>query len=301
METNYYRNFLAIVEAGNMTTAAELLHITQPTLSKQLQLLEKKYEANLLITKRGSRSVLLTDAGKALYKRAKEICALEDLVKEEVISTTNTVRGPLRFSISQGRSDRFIKRALSQFHKKYPEVTFELYEGIVTTQQEQLISGLSDLGVCSTELTQPEKFDILYTHEEKLALIASSKFKHFPLSGQITVDDLKGIPLAISGDCAIMLRQKLNNLTDELNIISISTTECSALAWVETGEVAAITPLEMGEVISPDYQVAYLSKEFDIRNSIITPTNRPLSYAADMFLDFYKTLNITGMATLDIK
>lgn len=290
METNYYRNFLAIVEAGNMTTAAQFLHITQPTLSKQLQLLEKEFNTSLLMTKRGSRSIYLTDAGKALYRRAKQICSLEDLIGDEIASVTKDVRGPLRFSISNGRSARLIKKILVGFHEKYPLVRFELYEGIINTQEEQLLNGMTDIGICNTTLTQPDKFEILFSREERLALIASNEFDSFPQSPEINLSDLAHIPLAVSGGVAGMLTQRLGNLDDALELVSVSTTRSSALVWVNTGKVAALIPIEPGEIVSPDLKVTYLSDDFAIRKSVILPKDRPIPHVAKVFLAYYASL-----------
>ena len=64
MEIDNYRNFLAIVEAGSMTSASEFVHIAQPALSKQLKSLEGYFGTKLIITTRGSKHLILTDAGK---------------------------------------------------------------------------------------------------------------------------------------------------------------------------------------------------------------------------------------------
>ena len=74
MEIDNYRNFLAIVEAGSMTSASEFVHIAQPALSKQLKSLEGYFGTKLIITTRGSKHLILTDAGKILYHKAKYIC-----------------------------------------------------------------------------------------------------------------------------------------------------------------------------------------------------------------------------------
>ena len=71
MELDNYRNFLAIIEAGSFTGAADYVHIAQPALSKQLRALENYFGTKLIITTRGSRQILLTEAGRVLYQKAK--------------------------------------------------------------------------------------------------------------------------------------------------------------------------------------------------------------------------------------
>lgn len=75
MELDNYRNFLAIIEAGSFTGAADYVHIAQPALSKQLRALENYFGTKLIITTRGSRQILLTEAGRVLYQK-QNICAL---------------------------------------------------------------------------------------------------------------------------------------------------------------------------------------------------------------------------------
>lgn len=75
MELDNYRNFLAIIEAGSFTGAADYVHIAQPALSKQLRALENYFGTKLIITTRGSRQILLTEAGRVLYQK-QSTCVL---------------------------------------------------------------------------------------------------------------------------------------------------------------------------------------------------------------------------------
>ena len=93
MELDNYRNFLAIIEAGSFTGAADYVHIAQPALSKQLRALENYFGTKLIITTRGSRQILLTEAGRVLYQKAKYMCALEDLAKSEIENIYHIERG----------------------------------------------------------------------------------------------------------------------------------------------------------------------------------------------------------------
>ncbi len=294
MDTQYYRNFLALVEAGNMTQAAEFLHITQPTLSKQLRLLEKMYGAKLVVAERGRRVMYLTEAGEVLYRRAKHICGLEDLARQEVMVALDEVSGPLRFSISPGRTERFIQRVLSGFNRKYPRVTFELYEGIVSRQQEELLSGVTDLGVCSAELTQPERFEVLFTRQEELMLIGNKELFEIPASGELTLEDIADVPIAISGGCAQMLAYEQGDLHDLLHVVCVSTTKHAALAWARTGAAAALIPAEPDECLLDGMQSCRIAYNYVMHKSIIRALERPLTHVAKVFLEYYSTISPTS-------
>lgn len=287
VDLEYYRNFLTVVDAGNMTAAAESLHITQPTLSKQLRILEDWYGAKLLVTDRGRRTMYLTDAGKVLYRRARHLCAIEDLTREEVMESLQAVRGTLRLSISHGRSSPLIQRVLVRFRRRYPEVRYEFHEGIITTLQEQILTGVTELGICGMELTEPERFEILYPQPERLLLFGRESCPRFPQSESIKVEELAGIPLALSGSCKAILEQEANELVRRFDIVSVSSTKATALAWALTGDVAALVPGIMDEPIWAGLRICRVQHDFPMGKSVVRAADRPLSTVARAFLRFY--------------
>lgn len=289
MDTEYYRNFMAMVDAGNMTSAAEYLHVTQPTLSKQLQLLEKRFETKLVVVARGRRRLHLTEAGEIFYQRAKEICALEDLAGDEMATATREVRGTLHFSISPGRSPRFIHRVLAGFHKEYPNVRFELKEGSTSVQQEDLLAGETDLGVCHTTLPQSEQFEFLFTCAETLTLVgAEDLLRQVPMQGA-RFSDLRGMAIATSGSGAAILRQEIGDPQTLFQLVAVCTTKASALAWARTENVAALIPAEEEEEFWPGLDSRKLSG-VTLKKAIVRPRNRPLSHTAQVFLHYYESV-----------
>lgn len=78
MDMEYYRNFIAIVEAGSLSAASKRVHVAQPALSNQLKLLQKKFGTQLVNIRRGVHNIELTNAGCILYNKAKYLCSLED-------------------------------------------------------------------------------------------------------------------------------------------------------------------------------------------------------------------------------
>lgn len=190
MEIDNYRNFLAIVEAGSMTSASEFVHIAQPALSKQLKSLEGYFGTKLIITTRGSKHLILTDAGKILYHKAKYICSLEDMARIEIDDISDGNRGTLRISAANSRSSIFIKTCLEPFHDLFPNVVYEIYEGSVNEQSQQLLSGITELGILSVPLIHQNDFES-YSKERKIYAPFSRKIpnssptsatrKRFPL------------------------------------------------------------------------------------------------------------------------
>ena len=106
MDTSYYHNFITLVQTGNMTQAAEILHITQPALSKQLKYLEAEFGAQLINIKRGQRgsNLQLTDAGKIFYEKAQQLCSIEESTYNAVQQLNSRIEGTLRLHLVQRQS-----------------------------------------------------------------------------------------------------------------------------------------------------------------------------------------------------
>ena len=96
MDMEYYRNFIAIVEAGSLSAASKRVHVAQPALSNQLKLLQKKFGTQLVNIRRGVHNIELTNAGCILYNKAKYLCSLEDDTQREISDCVNGYTGTLR-------------------------------------------------------------------------------------------------------------------------------------------------------------------------------------------------------------
>ena len=128
MDIEYYRNFIAIVEAGSISAAAKQIAIAQPALSNQLKVLQKRFGTQLLHVRRGGHSIELTDAGCILYNKAKYICSAENSALKEIVDCQAGFSGTLRISLSPSMSINFIKNFLSDFYREFPHINYELYE-----------------------------------------------------------------------------------------------------------------------------------------------------------------------------
>ena len=117
MDTSYYHNFITLVQTGNMTQAAEILHITQPALSKQLKYLEAEFGAQLINIKRGQRgsNLQLTDAGKIFYEKAQQLCSIEESTYNAVQQLNSRIEGTLRIATSASRSTPIVQQYLPAF------------------------------------------------------------------------------------------------------------------------------------------------------------------------------------------
>lgn len=145
MEIRVLRYFLAVAREENITAAAEKLHLTQPTLSKQLMELEAELGKQLLI--RGKRKITLTEDGVFLQKRAQEIIDLADKTKADFLSEDNTISGNIYIGGGETNGMSVIIKAIRKMRDLYPNIRFHLYSGDEEIIAERLEKGLLDFGL----------------------------------------------------------------------------------------------------------------------------------------------------------
>ena len=259
MDTSYYHNFITLVQTGNMTQAAEILHITQPALSKQLKYLEAEFGAQLINIKRGQRgsNLQLTDAGKIFYEKAQQLCSIEESTYNAVQQLNSRIEGTLRIATSASRSTPIVQQYLPAFSMKYPSVHFEIYEGLMTNVVNQLINGSAELGIANIQMVDTDKFDILLTQEEHLyAIFRRDVFWTDREHDTITWEDIK--------KCAI--------------------------EWASSGRTVSLVPMDAKELINHRKMVRIKLPEFsgDFKKAFITLKGHALSPVAQQFIDFYK-------------
>lgn len=149
MEIRVLKYFLAVAREQNISNAAEVLHITQPTLSRQLKDLEDEIGTTLFI--RGKRKITLTEDGILFRKRAEEIIDLVDKTESEFSNLSNTVSGEIFIGGGETLGMTFIANILNELHQNYPYIRYNIFSGNGDDVCEKLDNGLLDFGI----LTEP--------------------------------------------------------------------------------------------------------------------------------------------------
>lgn len=293
MDTSYYYNFIILVQTGNMTQAADILHITQPALSKQLKYLEAEFGTPLLLIKRGQRgsNFQLTEAGRIFYEKAQQLCAIEKSTYSAVKRLGSHIDGTLKIASSASRSTALIQQQLHYFSRKYPSVRYEIYEGLMSDVTSSLLSGSADLGFCNEQLVDTSKFDILFSQEEELyALFRRDIFWDDEEKEHLSWKDIAKYPLSLSGGSVRMLMQSKEFNFSELNVVSITTTKSSAIEWSQTGRTIAIIPMDVSERVSHPKMTRIKLPNINATfyKSFISVKGQPLSMVSQQFLEFYK-------------
>ena len=193
MDIRSLRYFLAVAREENMTRAAEMLHVTQPTLSKTLKSLEEELGKKLFI--RRSFSIRLTDEGMLLRDRAEDLVAMADKIEHEFMSLDDITGGELYFGLAESYQIRYLAREISRFKSAYPGLNYHITSGDTEQVTEKLDKGLLDFAVICSEIPDARKYNyITFPHTDKWGAVMADSH---PLAKKkaITVDDLIGVPL----------------------------------------------------------------------------------------------------------
>ena len=147
MELRVLNYFLAIAREENFTKAAQQLHITQPTLSRQIAQLEEELGVDLFV--RSNHNIILTEDGMILKRRAQEILSLADKTKRDFLYKDENLEGVISIGSGEFLSTRCLTDCIAQFRKKYPLVRYEFYSGNAGNIRDQIERGLLDVGLMS--------------------------------------------------------------------------------------------------------------------------------------------------------
>ncbi len=196
MEIRTLRYFLAVAREENMTRAAEYLHVTQPTLSKQIQSLEDELGKKLFV--RHSFSISLTEEGILLRKRAEDLINMADKIIDEFVALDDIKGGDIYFGLAETYQIRFLARSINNFKKLYPELRYHITSGDTEQVTERLDKGLLDFAVLAERPDSAKYNYICFPETDIWGLVLPSSS---PLAAKknICVDDLIGLPLFCSG------------------------------------------------------------------------------------------------------
>lgn len=145
MELRVLKYFLVVAQERNISKAANILHITQPTLSRQLKELEN--ELGVILFVRGNRKITLTEDGMFLQKRAEEIISLTEKTEVEIKVPNQALNGTIYIGGGETHVMKYLAKTMKNVQKKHPLIKFNLYSGNADDVIEKLDKGLIDFGI----------------------------------------------------------------------------------------------------------------------------------------------------------
>lgn len=192
IETRLLYYFLAIAREQSITKAAKTLHITQPTLSKQIKELEDQLGRQLII--RGKKKITLTEEGAFLRSSAQEMIDMMEKTESAFRTETEMVGGAIYLGCGETPVMDFITGIFKQMQTEYPQIRFHIFSGDADAVMERLDKGLLDAGLLLGPI-QHEKYDYLKLPQSDIYGLLMPKDCALAGKESITLADLQGIPL----------------------------------------------------------------------------------------------------------
>lgn len=234
MELRVLQYFLAIAREETISGAAQYLHITQPTLSRQMKELEEELGKQLFI--RGNRKISLTEDGMLLRKRAEEICQLVEKTELEMMSDETSLSGDIYIGGGETDAMRLIARTVQRIQTTYPLIKVHLYSGNAQDVTEKIDHGLLDFGIL-IEPADVSKYDFIKLPATDQWGVLMRKDSPLALKDAITPDDLINQPLICSSQA--MVHNEISGWfskdLNQLNIIATYNLIYNASLMVEEG------------------------------------------------------------------
>lgn len=195
MELRVLQYFLTVAREQSISAAAQSLHLTQPTLSRQLKDLEEELGKQLLI--RGSRKITLTEDGMLLRKRAEEILDLAGRTKKEISRSDDCVSGDIYIGTGETEGIRQIAKTAVKLRKEYPGIRFHMVSGDAMDVCERLDKGLLDFGILLGDIDKTKYSYLELPFKDVWGVLMPDDS---PLAGKsyVTPQDLWNKPLILS-------------------------------------------------------------------------------------------------------
>lgn len=286
MEFRVLKYFLMVAREENITKAAALLHVTQPTLSRQLMQLEE--ELGVKLFHRSKHSIILTEDGLLLKRRAQELVSLSDKTIQELSHKDDVLSGVIAIGCGETKSMIFLSEQIRNFQQKYPLVQFNIHSAIADDIKERIEKGILDMGLL-TEPVDVGKYEFIrMPHKErwgvlirKDSVLAEKEF--------IRPEDLLGIPL-------LMVKRELvkNELAswfgdyyEELQVAATYNLIINAAAMVKGGVGTALC-FDLEANFYEDLRFVPLAPVLTTGSVLVWKKNQAHGAVTSHFIDFIK-------------
>ena len=287
MELRVLKYFLTVAREENITKAANLLHITQPTLSRQLMQLEE--ELGIKLFQRGRHNIMLTEEGMLLRRRAQEIVDLTEKTEKELVHGAETVSGEISIGCGETQNMKPLCEMIAAFQEKYPEVVFHIYTAIADDVTERLENGVLDMGLLLEPVEISRYHFVRMPLEEKWQVLMR---KDCPLAEKerIGPSDLAEMPLIIARRQSVrnLLENWFGNVAEKLRIVSTcNLSHINQSIMVESGiGVALVMDFSCND---QTLCLRPLEPEIVSGSVLVWKKNQVLPPALTRFIDYMKT------------
>jgi len=285
MELRVLEYFLAVAREGTISGAADTLHITQPTLSRQLRDLEK--ELGVTLFARGHRHVTLTNEGMLLRQRAEEILSLVTKTEEDISASGQNISGTLNIGAGETRAFELVADAIARLQAQHPGIKVNLFSSDSATITERLDKGLLDFGVVidPVDLT---RYEFISLPQKDAWVLAVPEDDPLAKKSTITPQDIGNHPVMYS------VRPENDNLLTKwhgshLNAVCRFNLFYNALLMAEKNGAYILT-MEMSYPLKNGLVTVPLDPPVEVGLSLIHKKDQVMTDAMQAFLTTIKTI-----------
>ncbi len=288
MEIRVLRYFLTVVREGSITKASEVLHITQPTLSRQLAQMEE--ELGVKLFGRGSRKITLTNEGILLCRRAEEILQLVDKTEKELVEQDEQIEGKISIGCGEIAAVQLLSNLFQTFRKKYSRVNFDLFTATADLVKEQMDKGLLDIGLL-LEPVDKEKYDFIRLDREENWVVLMRPDDPLAQKESVTAKDLSVRPLILPRRLSVQseLASWFGNYYNNLNIVFTSNLSTNGAVMVSHGLACSLV-IEGAVPFWDPSKITYrpLNPPLTATSVLAWKRGQPFSLAATKFIEHMK-------------
>ena len=284
MELRTLGYFLTVAREENITKAAQLLHITQPTLSRQLMQLED--ELGIKLFTRSNHSIILTDEGMLLKRRAQEMVSLAEKTKQDFSGAKN-ISGEIGIGSGELLCFGYVAEIISEFQKQYPLVHFDIYSGNADSIKDRIEKGLLDIGLL-LEPVDIGKYDFYRIPGEEIWGVLVHNTSPLSEKEYITPQDLLNEKLIMTNRPIVQntIASWFGSDYEKLNIISTYNLVSNAAIMVQK---------KMGVVVClkrdcqyTDIRFIQFAPRLSANTVLVWKKNKTVSAAVEAFINFAK-------------
>ncbi len=286
MELRVLRYFLAVAREENISEAAERLHVTQPTLSRQLMDLEEELGVKLFERARRSRKIVLTEAGTFLRRHAEEIVLLADKTEAAFVSAGEDIAGDVYVAAGETEAVRLLAKAAGLLHREHPQIRHHISSGDGLYVEDQLDKGLADFGLMLGPVN-PEKYEVLPLPHRDVWGVLMQKTSPLAEKEAIQNTDLWSEPLILSRQSVSygQLIRWLGREPTELNVVGYYSLAYNASLMTEEGLGYTLT-LDGLINTAGDSPLCFrpLEPRLELEANLVWKKYQSFSRAAELFL-----------------
>ena len=289
MEIKDMRAFYAIVEEGNISHAAQRLDIAQPALSRQMKRLETSLGVQLFFC--FFRRIRLTDAGKVMYARVEHILGIVDGAVREITEMGSGVAGSVRLGTITTSGAMLVPELLSEFHRRYPQVTYQIWEAEGARILELLDNRVIEIGITRTQV-DAKVYESIVLPNEPLVVIMNREQEIGKKAHEVKLSELKKVPLLVPLRWQSVFTANCKKHGFTPNIVCVSDSIVQDLLLTKMGMGMALLPVSSKTLLT-DGNLIYkklVEPEMSTHTVIAWLKNRTLSTSSAHLIRLFREM-----------